>query len=237
MKKKIILGIMICITLICVSFTVNASSNETGLQAQENNNNITITLKLPKVEDGLDALSGKIEYDKEKLEFVKVESANSKWQKPNYNDESGKFTLLISSETVKEEGEAFKIIFNIKENATGKTTITFSELTGATSKNEKITLENITTEVNINNNSDNNENAYNDNNNMNNSNTTNNNENLNNGNNVINNNTTNNSEKENLAQKVLPKAGIGKTIITIITIGIICFMLANLALWYKTKKK
>ena len=64
-----------------------------------------------------------------------------------------------------------------------------------------------------------------------------NNENLNNGNNVINNNTTNNSEKENLAQKVLPKAGIGKTIITIITIGIICFMLANLALWYKTKKK
>ena len=66
------------------------------------------------LDKGLDALSGKINYDKEKMEFVKIETGNEKWNKPSYNNENGKFTLLINSETITEKNEAIVSTFKVK---------------------------------------------------------------------------------------------------------------------------
>ncbi len=140
MKKKIILVIAICV-LFSNYLIVNASSSEVTLSLEKREDKIiVVTLSLPKIEDGIDALTGKIEYDKSKLELVDIKKASEEWQEPSYNKESGKFTLLISSETVKEPVETIKFTFKINEKVKGNTKITVSELTGATSKDEEVSL-------------------------------------------------------------------------------------------------
>ena len=154
MKKKIISGIIICIILLSSYLIVNATNNVTKLQPNKQANEVTVTFKVSKVDDGLDALSGKIIYDKSKLEFVKIEKGNSKWQEPSYNDNSGKFTLLINSETIYEACDAIKVTFKAKENASGNTSVIISEIVGATSKDETITFKDVTTTVDLGNDSD-----------------------------------------------------------------------------------
>lgn len=71
------------------------------------------------------------------MEFVKIETGNEKWNKPSYNNENGKFTLLINSETITEKNEAIVITFKVKENVTGDVTISIVDLVGATSEDKK----------------------------------------------------------------------------------------------------
>lgn len=154
MKKKVISGIIICIVLLSSYLIANATNNEADLQLKKQNNEVTVTFKVSKVDDGLDALSGKIVYDKSKLEFAKIEKGDAKWQEPSYNDNSGKFTLLINSETIYEACDAIKITFKVKENAIGSTAVTISEIVGATSKDETITLKDVTITVDLGNDTD-----------------------------------------------------------------------------------
>lgn len=254
MKKKIISGIIICTILLSSYLIVNATSSVTNLQQRQQNNEVTVTFKVSKVDDGLDALSGKIVYDKSKLEFVKIEKGNSKWQEPSYNDNSGKFTLLVSSETVYEACDAIKITFKVKENVTGSTKVTISEIVGATSKDEAITLKDVTTNINIEDNpgDDGNNNEIDDNTNIidgnGNSNEINNNTNTV-GGNDSNNNTTNtiddnnNQNKENtisgniddIADGKLPQTGEENTKYIIIGM-IIVLVIIGIILIYKQKE-
>ena len=233
---------------------MNATSSVTNLQQRQQNNEVTVTFKVSKVDDGLDALSGKIVYDKSKLEFVKIEKGNSKWQEPSYNDNSGKFTLLVSSETVYEACDAIKITFKVKENVTGSTKVTISEIVGATSKDEAITLKDVTTNINIEDNpgDDGNNNEIDDNTNIidgnGNSNEINNNTNTV-GGNDSNNNTTNtiddnnNQNKENtisgniddIADGKLPQTGEENTKYIIIGM-IIVLVIIGIILIYKQKE-
>lgn len=112
-------------------------------------NTVVATLTVDVLDKGLDALSGKINYDKEKLEFVKIETGNEKWNKPSYNNENGKFTLLINSETITEKNEAIVITFKVKENVTGDVTISIVDLVGATSEDKKINWDGLTATVNV----------------------------------------------------------------------------------------
>ena len=233
---------------------MNATSSVTNLQQRQQNNEVTVTFKVSKVDDGLDALSGKIVYDKSKLEFVKIEKGNSKWQEPSYNDNSGKFTLLVSSETVYEAFDAIKITFKVKENVTGSTKVTISEIVGATSKDEAITLKNVTTNINIEDNSgdDGNNNEIDDNTNIidgngnsneidNNTNTVGGNDSNNNTTNTIDNN--NNQNKENIisgniddiADGKLPQTGEENTKYIIIGM-IIVLVIISIILIYKQKE-
>lgn len=155
MKKKIISGIIIFIILLSNYLIVNATDNVMSIQPQKQNNEVTVTFKVSKVEDGLDALSGKIIYDKSKLEFTKIEKGDTRWQDPSYNDNSGRFTLLINSETIYEACDTIRIIFKVKENATGTTSITMSEIVGATSKDEAINIKDVTTTVDLDSETDN----------------------------------------------------------------------------------
>ena len=104
-----------------------------------------ITLNLPKVENGLDAFSGKIDYDQNKLELVKVKQVSKKLKTPEYNENNGKFILLINSKTINESVDAVCFTFKVKENIKGDTTVKVTELTGATSKNQKINLDDVQT--------------------------------------------------------------------------------------------
>ena len=115
------------------------------LNLNEKEDSVEVTLNLPKVENGLDAFSGKIDYDQNKLELVKVKQVSKKLKTPEYNENNGKFILLINSKTINESVDAVCFIFKVKENIKGDTTVKVTELTGATSKNQKINLDDVQT--------------------------------------------------------------------------------------------
>lgn len=115
------------------------------LNLNEKEDSLEITLNLPKVENGLDAFSGKIDYDQNKLELVKVKQVSKKLKTPEYNENNGKFILLINSKTINESVDAVCFTFKVKENIKGDTTVKVTELTGATSKNQKINLDDVQT--------------------------------------------------------------------------------------------
>lgn len=150
MKRKFIVVIISFVLVLFSALNVHAVNNTVYLNVVKNTDNTVVaTLTVDALDKGLDALSGKINYDKEKLEFVKIETGNEKWNKPSYNNENGKFTLLINSETITEKNEAIVITFKVKENVTGDVTISIVDLVGATSEDKKINWDGLTATVNV----------------------------------------------------------------------------------------
>ena len=150
MKRRFIVGIISFVLVLFSALNVHAVNNTVYLNVVKNTDNTVVaTLTVDALDKGLDALSGKINYDKEKLEFVKIETGNEKWNKPSYNNENGKFTLLINSETITEKNEAIVITFKVKENVTGDVTISIVDLVGATSEDKKINWDGLTATVNV----------------------------------------------------------------------------------------
>ena len=150
MKRRFIVGIISLVLVLFSALNVHAVNNTVYLNVVKNTDNTVVaTLTVDVLDKGLDALSGKINYDKEKLEFVKIETGNEKWNKPSYNNENGKFTLLINSETITEKNEAIVITFKVKENVTGDVTISIVDLVGATSEDKKINWDGLTATVNV----------------------------------------------------------------------------------------
>ena len=150
MKRRFIVGIISFVLVLFSALNVHALNNTVYLNVVKNTDNTVVaTLTVDVLDKGLDALSGKINYDKEKLEFVKIETGNEKWNKPSYNNENGKFTLLINSETITEKNEAIVITFKVKENVTGDVTISIVDLVGATSEDKKINWDGLTATVNV----------------------------------------------------------------------------------------
>lgn len=150
MKRRFIVGIISFVLVLFSALNVKAVNNTVYLNVVKNTDNTVVaTLTVDALDKGLDALSGKINYDKEKLEFVKIETGNEKWNKPSYNNENGKFTLLINSETITEKNEAIVITFKVKENVTGDVTISIVDLVGATSEDKKINWDGLTATVNV----------------------------------------------------------------------------------------
>ena len=150
MKRRFIVGIISFVLVLFSALNVHAVNNTVYLNVVKNTDNTVVaTLTVDVLDKGLEALSGKINYDKEKLEFVKIETGNEKWNKPSYNNENGKFTLLINSETITEKNEAIVITFKVKENVTGDVTISIVDLVGATSEDKKINWDGLTATVNV----------------------------------------------------------------------------------------
>lgn len=211
MKRKFIVGIISFVLVLFSALNVHAVNNTVYLNVVKNTDNTVVaTLTVDVLDKGLDALSGKINYDKEKLEFVKIETGNEKWNKPSYNNENGKFTLLINSETITEKNEAIVITFKVKENVTGDVTISIVDLVGATSEDKKINWDGLTATVKVDGN--NNEQNGNNNNEGNNENNDSNNGNIENNNNDSENDINNTDKKpskneENLAPGKLPQTG------------------------------
>ena len=73
MKRKFIVGIISFVLVLFSALNVHAVNNTVYLNVVKNTDNTVVaTLTVDVLDKGLDALSGKINYDKEKLEFVKV---------------------------------------------------------------------------------------------------------------------------------------------------------------------
>ena len=82
MKRRFIVGIISFVLVLFSALNVHAVNNTVYLNVVKNTDNTVVaTLTVDVLDKGLDALSGKINYDKEKLEFVKIETGNEKWNK------------------------------------------------------------------------------------------------------------------------------------------------------------
>lgn len=150
MCKNILISIIV--GLIFYSINVKALSNiDTTLNSSVNDKNVIVTLNVKKANEGIDALTGKIEYDTSKLEFVEVKSANNKLKEPLYNENNGKFTILIKSDSVITPSDIVKFKFKIKNNIKGSTEIKIKQITAATSSDKKINLNDNSTIINISN--------------------------------------------------------------------------------------
>lgn len=152
MRKKIFLVIIIWLLLFKCLISYASDNVTTTIKTNQEDKNITVTLKVEKIREGLDALSGKIEYDDSKLEFIEAKSANSNLQEPSFNINNGKFTILIKSNSIKTPADIIQFSFKIKENITGNTEIKILQLTGATENDKKIILEDSVANINIENN-------------------------------------------------------------------------------------
>lgn len=148
MYKNILISIIV--VLIFYSINVKALSNiDTTLTSSVNDKNVIVTLNVKKANEGIDALTGKIEYDASKLEFVEVKSANNKLKEPLYNENNGKFTILIKSDSVITPSDIVTFKFKIKNNIKGSTEIKIKQITAATSSDKKINLDDNSTIINI----------------------------------------------------------------------------------------
>lgn len=150
MYKNILISIIV--GLMFYSINVKALSNiDTTLTSSVNDKNVIVTLNVKKANEGIDALTGKIEYDASKLEFVEVKSANNKLKEPLYNENNGKFTILIKSDSVITPSDIVTFKFKIKNNIKGSTEIKIKQITAATSSDKKINLNDNSTIINISN--------------------------------------------------------------------------------------
>lgn len=145
MKRKIISVITTFVLILSSHFSMIYALDKPHLNLNEKKDSVEVTLNLPKVENGLDAFSGKIDYDQNKLELVKVKQVSKKLKTPQYSENSGKFILLINSKTINESVDAVCFTFKVKKNVKGDATVKVTELTGATSKNQKINLDDVQT--------------------------------------------------------------------------------------------
>lgn len=150
MYKNILISIIV--GLMFYSINVKALSNiDTTLTSSVNDKNVIVTLNVKKANEGIDALTGKIEYDATKLEFVEVKSANNKLKEPLYNENNGKFTILIKSDSLITPSDIVTFKFKIKNNIKGSTEIKIKQITAATSSDKKINLNDNSTIINISN--------------------------------------------------------------------------------------
>lgn len=158
-KKFILLGTIIFIIMLLTAnvyaveegtFKASATASATKLKPEEV---VTITVAVSDInmgEDGINALEGFIEYDKNIFEEIKSSSLQSlnNWT-TTYNDESGnlngKFLSVNLSSGVKENTQIFTVNFKVKKDIekTTSTKINFKDITS----NDKTNLVNAGTKT------------------------------------------------------------------------------------------
>lgn len=141
MKKRIyVMAVMIAVLMSFSNLTVNAQE-KAKLNAASKEKTLEVTLELPVTEKGIDAVAGTLDYDHAKLELTEIKAGDSRLQEPVYNDDNGKFTTVIKSETIKESVNAVQFVFKKKADAAGETIVKVSELTAATAEDTKQMLD------------------------------------------------------------------------------------------------
>lgn len=157
MKKKLLLGFAIMIVCL-LSNKVNATKVEIETDKIDINpgDEIHIKVKIAEIdiEQGINAIQGKLEYDKKIFEKV----TNNDFEIKNnwstlYNDEEteaeGKFIVMNLSEGEKEDQVITEVTLKVKEDTNiKKTNIKISELCTA-SEEEIINLDNAETTVKV----------------------------------------------------------------------------------------
>lgn len=133
-KTRIITITLIFLLVFSIIGKVYANSSFTiTMQASKNklnkNEEFTVEVKISNIQDekGIIAIGGEIDYDKNSLTLLKLESSSEAWAKPTYYNESNKFVIDRESLSKAEEN-IFKMIFKVNEES---------------SQNPKISLKNV----------------------------------------------------------------------------------------------
>lgn len=149
MKRKIISVITTFVLILSSHFSMIYAFDKPNLNLNKKEDSVEVTLNLPEVENGLDAITGNLDYDKNKLELTNIKQVSKDLKTPQYNEANGKFILLINSKTINKSTDVVCFTFKVKNTVTEDTTIKVTELTGATSKDQKITLDDTQTVLSI----------------------------------------------------------------------------------------
>jgi LPXTG-motif cell wall-anchored protein len=145
MKKILSLSIILIIISIVSSVYAN-SPCEIKLQTEKDEFNINdefvVNVDLSNIQDekGIFGISAVLDYSRESLEYISMESQNG-WEKPSYYDESGTIILLREEEYTKEDQTFLKIRFKVKEGSKQNPEITLKDIVVSTG--EDITIENV----------------------------------------------------------------------------------------------
>lgn len=152
MKKIIVLGLILFITISMVINVYAVSTFEMSLQSSKNEvtkgDEFEVDVKISNIQmdKGIIALGGRIEYDKDSLELIKLEGQNS-WATPSYNENNGKFATDRGDYGTGDE-TIFKIIFKVKEESQKNVVITLVEASGSNGKDE-VELKDIKTAITV----------------------------------------------------------------------------------------
>ena len=157
MKKKVLKIIIVAIMLMltystivsALSFTATmVPSSTTVAESKE----FMITIKVSNLDvgqNGINALSGYLEYDKNIFEVISDTNIEGygNWN-PTYNASNGKITLTTTS-FVKAEESVFQVVFKTKTGVTGKKgTISFKNII-ATNSEQDILAQDVSTIITI----------------------------------------------------------------------------------------
>lgn len=137
MKKKIILCVVLLISVLTVtvfasSFTIKMSIKSSASTSIELGETVNLIVSFTNISgDGIGAIVGKLEYDKNVFEKVTTDdiTACSGWNSVAYNDidgnsMEGSFTTeRASGDIIKTDNELMQISLKVKDNATIGTTV------------------------------------------------------------------------------------------------------------------
>lgn len=159
MSKKIFIGICFIFSICLISNKIYATklevdmSKDTQVEAGEN---IEVKIKISEIdiEEGINVIQGKLEYDKEVFEKIKIDdfSSDNNWSIA-YNDEDtqseGKFILMNLSNSVKSDQDIASLKLTVKDDAyTKDAMIQMTELC-TVKDDEIINIEDIEKEIEI----------------------------------------------------------------------------------------
>ncbi len=156
MKKITISIILIFLILVYCSSTFAANSAKITLNTKNSEakqeDTICINLKVNGNGTGISGVQGKLNYDKNVLEYVSSKAILDGWFVSGYNPDTGIFLVEVSNMAdtnsyIKDTKELVSFYFKVKKTAKlGDTTVKISELvaSGASSLETKETTQNIT---------------------------------------------------------------------------------------------
>ncbi len=131
MKRSLknLISLVILFSVICMIGTVNAASTSMSLTSDSKliaGNTVTVILKITNIDagEGIDALKGTLNYDKNIFEDVTIESFEgiNRWSIMDYNPQTGIFTA-IRSPKVNMQSDVLKVTLKAKNAITVNSSI------------------------------------------------------------------------------------------------------------------
>lgn len=133
-----IISMIFCIVKISYA-TLSSNVTITSVSEVEKGEEFTVRFNLSnlKSDKGINVLIGKLKYDKDSLELIKMEGQNE-WSKPDYNEADGTF-LVDREEYIATDGAFMKITFKVKQGSKKNISISI----------EKVSLSNEDEEIDV----------------------------------------------------------------------------------------
>lgn len=134
MKKIISLSLIILLAICLVSTSIYATSSckvtlENNKKQVTKDEEFSINVVISDIQDekGIFGLSAVLEYDGNSLEYVKIEEEEG-WEKPSYNKDNGKITILREEHYATTKQTVFKLTFKAKVENKENVVITLKDV-------------------------------------------------------------------------------------------------------------